>query len=93
MIVGLLEVKLKIPESRSLKDKRRELRSIKDRVRHRFNVSICEVDNHEILNGASLAVVKVDITRRGVESTFSKIMDTITGNQRVEVLDYHMEVR
>ena len=93
MIVGLLEIELKIPESRSLKDKRRELRSVKERVRHRFNVSICEVDRHDILNGASLAIVKVDITRRGVESVFSKIMNMITENTRVEVIDYHMGVR
>ena len=93
MIVGLLEIELKIPGSRSLKDKRRELRSIKDKTRHRFNVSICEVGNHDILNGAMLAIAKADLNRRGVESTFSKIMDMITKNQRVEILDYRVEVR
>ena len=43
MIVGVLKVSLLIRESHSLKDKRRVLKSIKDRVRNRLNAAISEV--------------------------------------------------
>ena len=93
MIVSLLQLRLRLGESRSLKDKRRELRSIKDRIRHRFNVSICETGDHELLNAATIAVVKVDLTRRDAEAVFNRIVDQINGNGSVEILECSMEVR
>src|ERR687898_250731 len=44
MIVGSLRVRLLVRESRSLKDKRQVVRSIKDRLRNTFHVSVAEVD-------------------------------------------------
>ena len=44
MIVGTLEFEVLIREAQSLKDKRRAIKSLKDRIRHRFPVSIAEVD-------------------------------------------------
>ena len=44
MIVGSLSARLYLRESRSLKDKRQVLQSIKDRLRNEFNVSVAEVD-------------------------------------------------
>lgn len=44
MIVGSLRVRLLLRESRSLKDKRQVVRSIKDRLRNAFNVAVAEVD-------------------------------------------------
>ena len=56
MIVGVLKVELYIPSARSLKEKRRELRSIKERLRSNFNVSVSEVDNHDLWQRASLGI-------------------------------------
>ena len=44
MIVGIMQVELMIYDAMTLKDKRRVVKSIKDRVAHEFNVSIAEVD-------------------------------------------------
>ena len=44
MIVGTLRVRLLLRESRSLKDKRQVVKSIKDRLHNGFNVSVAEVD-------------------------------------------------
>ena len=43
MVVGVLEFEVVIRESQSLKDKRRAVKGLKDRLRHRFPVSIAEV--------------------------------------------------
>ena len=40
MVIGVLEMQLSMPGNRSLKDKRQVLKSVKDRVRAAFNVSI-----------------------------------------------------
>ncbi|MDP9149603.1 MAG: DUF503 domain-containing protein [Myxococcota bacterium] len=50
MFVGVLRLTFHVPEARSLKDKRRVVRSFRDRVRSRFDVSIAEVasqDEHQ----------------------------------------------
>jgi len=43
MIVGLLTIDLAIFEAQSLKDKRRVIRGLKERIRGRFNVSVAEI--------------------------------------------------
>jgi uncharacterized protein YlxP (DUF503 family) len=47
MIIGLLSVRLRVRESRSLKDKRQVVRSILDRLRGGFNVSASETDTQD----------------------------------------------
>ena len=47
MVVGILELKIVIRDARSLKDKRRVIKSLKDRIRNDFNVSIAEVGDME----------------------------------------------
>ena len=44
MIVGSLRVRFLIRESRSLKDKRQVVRSVKDRLRNQFNISVAEIE-------------------------------------------------
>jgi len=53
MIVGSIRVRLLIREAKSLKDKRRVVRSIKDRLRNAFNVSVAEIDSQVIVNWRS----------------------------------------
>ena len=47
MIVGILQMELRFSESHSLKEKRRILKSIKDRLRHRFNIAVSEIGLQE----------------------------------------------
>jgi len=48
MFVGLLTLELHIAEARSLKDKRQILRSLKDRLRRKFNVAVAELDFQDV---------------------------------------------
>jgi len=59
MVIGLCRIELQIPQSQSLKDKRRVLKSVVSRVRREFNVSIAEVDHQDSWQLATLAAVCV----------------------------------
>lgn len=56
MFIGVGRYEIFIPASSSLKDKRRVLRSVTQSVRHRFNVSIAEVDHLDLWQRAAFGV-------------------------------------
>jgi uncharacterized protein len=57
--VGVLTLELRLENSFSLKDKRQVVRSLKDRLRRKFNVAIAEIDYQELWQRAALAAVTV----------------------------------
>ncbi len=59
MTVGLLTLELRLDHSHSLKDKRQVVKSLKDRLRGKFNVAVSEVDAQELWQRAVLAAVTV----------------------------------
>ncbi|MBI5084647.1 MAG: DUF503 domain-containing protein [Acidobacteria bacterium] len=61
--VGLLTLELEFVESHSLKDKRHWVRGLKDRLRSGFNLSVSEVEDHELHNRAVVAAVTVSGSR------------------------------
>lgn len=73
--VGLLELTFDVVEASSLKDKRRAIKSFKDRVRHRHNVSVAEVDGQDNHRRAVLAVSMVGNDRRYVESVLQQVVN------------------
>ena len=58
-VIALLTLDIHIPHAHSLKDKRMVLRSLKDRLRAKFNVSVSEVDHQELWQRAQVSVVTV----------------------------------
>lgn len=66
--IGLLSLELHIQAAQSLKDKRQVVRSLKDRIRRRFNVSVAEVDHQASWRLCTIAVVAVASNKAGVES-------------------------
>ncbi len=57
--VGVLTLELRLDDSHSLKDKRQVVRSLKDRLRHKFNVAVAEIDCQDLWQRAALAAVTV----------------------------------
>jgi uncharacterized protein YlxP (DUF503 family) len=80
MVVELLSVELHLPGARSLKDKRMVLRRIKDRIR-KFNVSVAEVDHHDLWQRAGLGIVTVAATGDHADRELAAVVDEI---ERVE---------
>ena len=77
MVIGLLEVDVRLSEAQSLKDKRQSLRSILARARQNHNVSIAEVAHHDEWQRAGLAVVGVNTERAAMERTLDEILREI----------------
>jgi uncharacterized protein YlxP (DUF503 family) len=92
MIVGVLQLELSITDAMSLKDKRRVVKSIKDRIAHRHNVSIAEVgalDQHRV---AILGVAMVANDRGYVEGALSKLVDFVRTVPQVDLIDYQIDM-
>jgi len=92
MFVGILTVELHIPQSCSLKDKRRVVKGLKERIRARFNVSVAEVGETELWQRATLGIASVSSSRPHAGEVLDKVADLVRSNTSVEVLDYHIEV-
>jgi uncharacterized protein len=72
--VAIARVTLVLAAAQSLKDKRMVLRRLKDRVRDKFNVSIAEVEAHDVWQRAVLGVTLVGGDRRFTESAIDEVL-------------------
>jgi len=85
MSIGLLLLDCYIPESQSLKDKRRILSSLSERLRRQFNIAIAEVEYQDQWQRAQLAIVLVNTNWRMLQSSMSKLTEYIDRDRRVEI--------
>jgi uncharacterized protein YlxP (DUF503 family) len=93
MVVGVCRLTLAIAGSTSLKDKRRVVKSLTERVRNRFNVAVAEVDAHEIWNTAVLGVVCVSTGRAHADEVLAHVVDFVQGGHGdAELVDYSVEI-
>ncbi len=92
MVVGVLKVKLAMRESRSLKDKRSLLRSLKEQLRNRFNVSLAEVDARDVRQLAVIALSQVGADARHVRSSLDKAVNVIREFAGAQLIDYSVEI-
>jgi len=92
MIVGSLRVRLLIRESRSLKDKRQVVRSIKDRLRNRFNISVAEVEAEDHRQLAVLGMAMVSNEAHPIHVAFGEIVQALQSHPVAELIDYQEEV-
>ena len=92
MQVGLLQLRILVPDAMSLKDKRRAVKSLKDRIAHRFNVSVAEVGLLDSLRQSELGVALVSNDSTFAESCLSKIVELVRATVKLELLDYSIEV-
>ena len=91
MHVGILQLDLSIPEALTLKDKRRVVLSLKDRIANGHNVSVAEVDRLDEHQRAIMGVAMVSNDKRYVEGGLSKIVDLVRMTPNVTLLDYQLD--
>jgi hypothetical protein len=91
MIVGTLKLRLIVRESRSLKEKRRIVRSIKDRIRNAFNVSVAELDSLDSQQHTVLGVALVTNERRFAQEVLSQVVNLVRSHPVAQLLDYELE--
>jgi uncharacterized protein len=94
MPIAFLTLDLRIEAAQSLKDKRQVLRSVKDRLRGSFNVSVAELDPSNIWNSATIGVVSISDSRDYLDGLMKNVERTATriaNNHGAEIADSFVE--
>ncbi|MCC7211149.1 MAG: DUF503 domain-containing protein [Candidatus Brocadia sp.] len=90
-VVGVLSIRLVIRSAHSLKDKRRIVKSLKDRIKNNFNVSISEIGTLDHCQYACLGIAMVGNDKKYLNSTLSSLVNMFRVAVAVELVDYHLE--
>ena len=92
MTVGVLQIELAVYESFSLKDKRRVVKSLKDRIAHAHNVLIAEVGALDEHRRAVLGVAMVANDATYVRGALDKLVDFVKTVPQVTIVDYQVDL-
>ena len=95
MPIAKLTVEISIPHAQSIKDRRQVLRSIKDKLRHGFNVGIAELDDANLWNRATLGLVAISGSSAYLAGQMQELDDALhrlTNTLGAEILDSYVEI-
>ena len=92
MIVGTLRVRLLLREARSLKDKRQVVKSVKDRLRNHFNVSVAEIEAQDNRQLAVLGIAMVSNETHHVKLALGQIVEALRAHPVAELVDHEMDL-
>jgi hypothetical protein len=92
MPIGLLTLEIHIPEAHSLKDKRQVLRSLKERLRARFNVAVAELEGQESWQRAVLGVVTISSHASHAEAALKTVAEEASSQLGRNLVGQEIEV-
>ena len=78
-VIGVVTLELRIEQAHSLKDKRHVVKSLKERLRRKFNVSVAEIDDMDLHNSAVLGVAIVSPSRPFAEKVLQAVEQEAAG--------------
>ena len=84
-------LEVNISGSSSLKEKRRVIKSLKDKLKRNFNLALAEVGALDEWQRAEIAIVTVSNNIRHANSVISKAVNLVESNIHVELIDYEIE--
>lgn len=94
MPIAYLTLELRIEGAHSLKDKRQVVRSVKDRLRNSFNISIAEIEATDLWQRATLGVVSISDSRdylQGLMQNVEREATKLANNVGAEVVDSFLD--
>ena len=91
MVVGILSIKVVMRQSRSLKDKRRIIKSLKDRIRNKFNASVAEIGMLDNRQSSMIGVSIIGSDRRYINGALSSVINLLDFYPQAELIDYQVE--
>ena len=89
--IGVLTLELRLENSHSLKDKRHVVESLKDRLRHKFNVAVAEIDHQDLWQRAAIAAVTVSSDRVHAEKVLRAVEEEAVGLLGAELAECTVE--
>jgi uncharacterized protein YlxP (DUF503 family) len=93
-MIAFLTLEIRIEAAHSLKDKRQVLRSLKDKLRAAFNISVAELDTTDLWQRATVGVVSISSSRdylRGLMENVERSANKIVNNAGAEITDSFIE--
>ena len=91
MHVLLIKLSLQIPDAHSLKDKRRQIRSLKDRLSSRFNVSVAEIDALDNWQKAVIGVCMISNDKSYLDKQYSLVEALVLEYTELELVNVTRE--
>jgi hypothetical protein len=92
MIVALARITLHLPENHSLKGKRKVIKGLIEKIRHRFEASVAEVDDHDLWQKAQLGMALVSNDSQLLDARVHKIIHFIEDQHVAQVVDFQVEL-
>lgn len=92
MVIGVCTVELFIPDGQSLKSKRQVVKSLKDRLRDKFNVSVSEVGGQDLWQKAVLGIACVANESAYVNQVLDQVLNQIRSVPMVEIVQSRIEL-
>lgn len=95
MPIGKLTLQISIPHAQSLKDRRQVVRSLKEKLRHRFNASVCEAAEGTVWNSATIEVAVVTSSMQTLQQyleTIDQAAQSIAAGLSAEIADSFAEI-
>lgn len=93
MLVSTLRIKLYAPTCHSLKDKRMIVKSLLQKARNKFNISIAEIEGQDYYQTIIIGAACVSNTRVQANTVLDEVMRFIEENTEAEITDYLFEER
>ncbi len=92
MTVGTLRMSVRLHGNQSLKEKRKVVKSIVEKTRHRFNVSVAEVADQDLHQRATIGVAVVGSDTHVINSMLDRILSFMESLGQAEIIDTEMEI-
>ena len=92
MVVGTLIIEFRLHDNRSLKGKRKVVRSMVDKVKHRFNVAVAEIGSNDKWQKIELGLSTVGNDRRHVDASLNNILAYLESLYVAEIVDSRAEI-
>ena len=90
--VGRCELDLHVENCHSLKEKRRVVKSLKDKLRNNYNVAVCEFGDLSLWQRAQLGIVLCGNDKSVVDSKMKTVIDFFDRNHSVSLLDFKLYI-
>lgn len=91
MKLASLTIEIYIPAANSLKDKRSVVKSLIEKCSYKYNISISEVDKHELWRRSVIGIAMISNEYKIIEKTFQQIINDLDTINELELMKYNID--
>lgn len=92
MIIGSARITLRLFSPESLKEKRHIIKSLINKIKTSYNVSVAEISLNDKWQAAELGISCISNDSKFIDKTFNSIINLIEGDCRVEIINIQIEM-